>query len=69
MVGDMGYYGRSVRLVVMDAKEDEHLCEKKFLSTMDLIRMLRFEYKPFWMSKEDKAKIVPLEVQNAAPAA
>ncbi|MNK68834.1 hypothetical protein D3C87_882120 [compost metagenome] len=46
-------------------KEEEHLCEKKFLSTMDLIRMLRFEYKPYWMSAEDKAKIKPLEVVNA----
>ncbi|MNE69305.1 hypothetical protein D3C80_1650230 [compost metagenome] len=46
-------------------KEEEHLCEKKFLSTMDLIRMLRFEYKPYWMSGEDKAKIKPLEVVHA----
>jgi len=42
-------------------KEEEHLCEKKFLSTKDLVRMLRFEYVPYWMSKEDKAKIKPLE--------
>lgn len=42
--------------------EEEHLCEKKFLSTADLVRMLTFEYKPYWMSAEDKAKIKPLEL-------
>lgn len=45
-------------------REDEHLSDKKFLSTMDLINMLRFEYIPYWMSKEDKAKIKPLEIAN-----
>jgi hypothetical protein len=42
--------------------EEEHLCEKKFLSTKDLVRMLRFEYKPYWMTDEEKAKIMPLDV-------
>lgn len=46
-------------------REEEHLCEKKFLSTKDLVRMLRYEYKPYWMSKEDQAKIVPLEIASA----
>ena len=47
-------------------EEDEHLVEKKFLSTFDLIRMLRSEYKPYWMSDADKAKIVPLDLAKAA---
>lgn len=47
-------------------QEDEHLNPKKFLSTMDLIRMLRFEYVPFWMTKEEKAAIKPLEIATAA---
>lgn len=44
-------------------REEEHLCEKKFLSTKDLVRMLRYEYIPYWMTKEEKAKIQPLEVK------
>lgn len=45
-------------------KEEEHLCEKKFLSTRDLVRMLRSEYVPYWFTKEEKAVIKPLEVVN-----
>lgn len=45
--------------------EEEHLSEKKFLSTYDLIRMLRSEYIPYWLTKEEKAKIVPLDFANA----
>lgn len=40
--------------------EDEHLDRKKFLSTYDLLRMRTGDYKPYWMSDADKAKIIPL---------
>lgn len=40
-------------------KDEEHLHEKKFLSTMDLLRMRLGLYIPHWMSKEEKAQIKP----------
>lgn len=40
-------------------KEDETKETKPFLSTMDLIRMRLGLYVPYWLSKEDKAKIKP----------
>lgn len=46
-------------------REEEALNEKKFLSTKDLVRMLRYEYIPYWMTKEQKAAIKPLEVKAA----
>lgn len=47
-------------------EEDEHLTEKKFLSTYDLLRMRKGQYKPYWMSDADKAKIVPLALAKGA---
>lgn len=38
-------------------KEEEKDHELRFLSTMDLLRMRRGEYVPFWFTKEEKAKI------------
>lgn len=49
-------------------EEDEHLSDKKFLSTYDLLRMRTGDYKPYWMSDEEKAKIVPLALAKGAPA-
>lgn len=49
-------------------EEDEHLTDKKFLSTYDLLRMRKGQYKPYWMSDEDKAKIVPLALAKGAAA-
>ncbi len=37
--------------------EDEDLHEKKFLSTMDLLRMRSQMYVPYWFTKEQKAAI------------
>lgn len=50
-------------------KEDEADHEKPFLSTMDLLRMRQSLYKPYWMSKEDKAKIMPIIPKVVAKAA
>jgi hypothetical protein len=50
-------------------KEEEKDHEKPFLSTMDLLRMRQSLYKPYWMSKEDKAKITPLLPKEAPKAA
>jgi hypothetical protein len=50
-------------------EEEEHLSDKKFLSTLDLMRMLKGEYVPFWMTKEEKAKILPLALLNMPAAA
>lgn len=47
-------------------EEDEHLVEKKYLSTYDLLRMRKGLYKPYWMSDADKAKITPLALAKAA---
>lgn len=46
--------------------EDAELVEKKYLSTYDLLRMRAGEYKPYWMSDTDKAKITPLAIAKAA---
>lgn len=46
-------------------EEDESLIEKKFLSTYDLLRMRTGDYKPYWMSDADKAKITPLALAKA----
>lgn len=46
-------------------EEDESLIEKKFLSTYDLLRMRTGDYKPYWMSDSDKAKITPLALAKA----
>lgn len=46
-------------------EEDEQFSDKKFLSTYDLLRMRKSEYKPYWMTDEEKAKIVPLELAKA----
>lgn len=43
-------------------KEDETKSTLPFLSTMDLIRMRMGLYVPYWLSKEDKAKIKPAPV-------
>lgn len=43
-------------------QEDEELVGKKYLSTYDLLRMRAGEYKPYWMSDADKAKITPLAI-------
>lgn len=45
--------------------EDESLVPKKYLSTYDLLRMRAGEYKPYWMSDADKAKITPLAIAKA----
>lgn len=45
--------------------EDDAKHPLKFLSTYDLLRMRTGEYKPYWMSKEDKAKIKPLDFVKA----
>lgn len=47
-------------------EEDEALVTKKYLSTYDLLRMRTGEYKPYWMSDVDKAKITPLAIAKAA---
>lgn len=44
------------------AVEDEELVETKFLSTYDLIRMHKGEYKPYWMDDKAKSAIKPLEM-------
>lgn len=51
-------------------EEDEHLVEKKFLSTYDLMRMRKGLYKPYWMTDAEKAAITPLALAKgtAAPA-
>lgn len=46
-------------------EEDEPMVAKKFLSTYDLLRMRSGDYKPFWMSDEEKAKIIPLDLAKA----
>lgn len=46
-------------------EEDEGLVDKKFLSTYDLLRMRSGDYKPYWMSDADKAKITPLALAKA----
>jgi hypothetical protein len=48
--------------------EDEQLTEKKFLSTYDLLRMRTGEYKPYWMTDEERAKIIPRELAKAKAA-
>ncbi|MOA43358.1 hypothetical protein D3C78_1655000 [compost metagenome] len=50
-------------------EEDEHMSDKKFLSTYDLLRMRVGEYKPYWMSDDERAKIIPLELARAKKAA
>jgi len=40
-------------------EEDEVVHPKKFLSTMDLLKMRLGSYVPFWFSKEEKAAIKP----------
>lgn len=47
-------------------EEDEHLDEKKFLSTYDLLRMRTGDYKPYWMTDAEKAAITPLSLAKAA---
>jgi hypothetical protein len=38
-------------------KEEEHLFPKPFLSTMDLLRMRRGLYVPYWLPEEDKTRL------------
>lgn len=38
-------------------KEDEALHPQPYLSAMDLLRMWRHEYVPYWLSKESRAKL------------
>lgn len=46
-------------------KEEEKDHELPFLSTMDLLRMRRGEYVPYWFTKEEKAAIKPLPTKAA----
>jgi hypothetical protein len=41
---------------------------KPFLSTFDLLKMRKFEYVPFWFTKEQKAAIKPLELATKKAA-
>lgn len=49
-------------------EEDEHLNDKKFLSTYDLLRMRTGEYKPYWMTDAEKAAITPLALAKGSSA-
>lgn len=42
---------------VFSKEEDEH--DQKYLSTMDLLNIRLGKYTPFWMTKEEKAKLKP----------
>lgn len=39
-------------------KEQEHMHPQKFLSTMDLLRMRKGLYAPYWLPKEDRERLL-----------